>query len=196
MLRSFVDINGNIQYLPFGAYANQINSVFQPVYVNDPYANSSLIVTPTYSDDKDNITGYNVFPRPIFYTNSNTYSDVNNDPELRKRVVRYFFEKFSTVWLPYSYLKLQKYLKNTNGEISFIKTIGDYDKEVVNDDAKIEFILENVFSKHELLVFLDKFVNKYNVNWYDLKTKHIEKIKSELYDKLKNHMKKIVIEHI
>ena len=29
MLRSFVDINGNIQYVPFGAYSNQVNSVFQ-----------------------------------------------------------------------------------------------------------------------------------------------------------------------
>jgi len=196
MLRSFVDINGNIQYVPFGAYSNQINSVFQPIYVNDPYANSSLVVTPTYSDEeKPSITGYNVYPRPIFYTNSN-YSDINNDPELRKRVVRYFFEKFSTVWLPYSYTKLQKYLKNTNGEISFIKTIGEYDKEIINDNAKVEFILENILSKHELLVFLDKFVNKNNVNWYDLKLKHIDKIKSELYDKLKNHMKKIVIKHI
>lgn len=195
MLRSFVDINGNIQYVPFGAYSNYTNSVIQPIYVNEPYANSSLVVTPTFSDDNESITGYNVFPRPIFYTNSR-FSDVNNDPELRKKVVRYFFEKFATVWLPYSFLKLQKYLKNSNGEISFIKTIGDYDKEVVNDDAKIEFILENVFSKHELLVFLDKFVNKYNANWYDLKTKHVEKIKSDLYDKLKNHMKKIVIEHI
>lgn len=195
MLRSFVDINGNIQYVPFGAYSNYTNSVIQPIYVNEPYANSSLVVTPTFSDDNESITGYNVFPRPIFYTNSR-FSDVNNDPELRKKVVRYFFEKFATVWLPYSFLKLQKYLKNSNGEISFIKTIGDYDKEVVNDDAKIEFILENVFSKHELLVFLDKFVNKNGVNWYDLKTKHVEKIKSDLYDKLKNHMKKIVIEHI
>ena len=92
-----------------------------------------------------------------------------------------------------SFTKLQKYLKNTNGEITFIKTIDDYEKKIVNDDAKVEFILENIFSKHELLVFLDKYVNKNNVNWYDLKTKHLENIKSELYDKLKNHMKKIIM---
>jgi len=196
MLRSFVDINGNIQYVPFAAYSNQMNSVFQPIYVNDPYSNSSLIVTPTYSDEqKPNITGYNVYQRPIFYTNP-TYSDVNNDPELRKKVVRYLFKKFETAWLPYTFIKLQKYLKNTNGEISFIKTFGEYDKEIINDNAKVEFIIENILTKREFLIFLDKFVNKNNANWYDLKNKHIDKIKYELYDKLKNHMKKIVIKHI
>ena len=183
MLRTFVDINGNIQYTPFGSYTN------------NPYTNSLLISTPTYSDDVNSVIGYNLFPRPIFRTNP-SYSNVNNDPELRKRVTRYFYEKFVTVWLPFTFIKLQKYLKNENGEIIFIKTISDYEKDIKNDDKKIEFILDNIFSKHELLVFLDKFVNKNNANWYDLKTKYADKIKSELYDKLKNHMKKIVIKHI
>jgi len=194
MLRTFVDIYGNIQYVPFSAFSNQTNSVLQPIIYNDPYANSSLVVSPDYSDD-NSITGYNVFQRPIFYTNP-IKSDVNNDPELRKKIVRFFYEKFANIWLSQSFIKLQKYLKDSNGEITFIKTIDDYDKEIVNDDKKVEFILENIFSKHELLVFLEKFVNRYNVNWYDLKTKHYEKVKSEIYDKLKNHMRKIVIEHI
>ncbi len=194
MLRTFVDIYGNIQYVPFSAYPNQTNTVIQPIIYNDPYANSSLVVSPDYSDD-NSIIGYNVFQRPIFYTNP-IKSDVNNDPELRKKVVRFFYEKFANIWLPQSYIKLQKYLKVSNGEVTFIKTIGDYEKELINDDKKIQFILDNVFSKHELLVFLEKFVNRNNVNWYDLKTKHYEKVKSEIYDKLKNHMKKIVLERI
>ncbi len=194
MLRTFVDIHGNIQYVPFSSYSSQTSGILQPVIVNDPYANSSLVITPDYSDD-NSITGYNVFPRPIFYTNSIT-SDVNNDPELRKKVVRFFYEKFANIWLSQSYIKLQKYLKVSNGEVTFIKSASDYDKEFVNNDKKVEFILENIFSKHELVVFLDKFVNRYNVNWYDLKTKHYEKVKSELYEKLKNHMRKIVMERL
>ncbi len=208
MLRTFVDIYGNIQYVPFNAYPNQTNTLLQPIIYNDPYANSSLIVSPDYSDDNSIIgmsipsglqpsvlNGYNVFQRPIFYTNP-IKSDVNNDPELRKKIVRFFFEKFANIWLPQSYIKLQRYLKVSNGQVTFIKTVSDYDKELVNDDKKVEFILENIFSKHELLVFLEKFVNRYNVNWYDLKTKHYEKVKSEIYEKLKNHMKKIVMDQI
>jgi len=195
MLRTFVDIYGNIQYVPFSAYPNQTNTILQPVLYNDPYANSSLVISPEYSNDNSVINGYNVFQRPIFYTNP-VRSDVNNDPDLRKKVVRFFFEKFANIWLSQSFIKLQRYLKVSNGEVTFIKTTGDYDKELVNDDKKVEFILENIFSKHELLVFLEKFVNRYNVNWYDLKTKHYERVKTEIYQKLKNHMKKIVMEHL
>lgn len=194
MLRTFVDIYGNIQYVPFSPYSNQPNGILQPVVYNDPYANSSLVISPDYSDD-NSVIGYNVLPRPIFYTNP-IKSDVNNDPELRKKIVKFFYEKFANIWLSQSWIKLQRYLKVSNGEVTFIKSVSDYDKELINDEKKIEFILENIFSKHELLVFLEKFVNRYNVNWYDLKTKHYEKVKSELYDKLKNHMKKIVMDQI
>lgn len=199
MIRTFVDINGNIQYFQTNPLTPQLNNIFQPVFYDDPYANSSLIITPTYSDEetdgKKKIIGYDVLPRPIFYTNTVT-SDVNNDPELRKKIVRFFYDKFCTVWLPYSFTKLQKYLKNENGKISFIKTASDYEQKIVNDDKKIDFIIENIFTKHEMVRFLDKFVNKFNVNWYDLKTKHVDKIKSDLYDKLKNHMKRFVMNSI
>jgi hypothetical protein len=208
MLRTFIDINGNIQYSPFGAYTNQINEIYRPVIINEPYPNSSLIVTPSYSNitttttttpntnnNTNKVVGYNVYSRPVFYTN-NTISDVNNDPELRKNVLRYIYNKFVNAWLPVTFIKLQKYLKNSNGEITFIKTENEYDKHIINDDAKVNFIVDNIFSKHELLVFLDKFVNKYNLNWYDLKTKHIDRLKSELYDKLKNHMRKFVLRNL
>jgi hypothetical protein len=198
MLRTFIDPNGNIQYISPNMF-NQNVPMVQPLLYNDPYSNSSLIIT-SDTNENNTINSFSAFPRPIYYNNS-TYTDVNNDPELRKKVVRYFYEKYSTTWLPFSFTKLQKYLVSSNGTVSFISNINDYDKESKNENKnvpsdKIDFIIDNVFGKHELLVFLDKFVRNYNVNWYDLKTKHSDKIKSELYDKLKNHMKKIIIKHL
>jgi hypothetical protein len=201
MLRTFIDPNGNLQYVPPNLFTqNQIAPIIQPFLYNDPYSNSSLIITSDTNSQNDSYNSFSAFPRPIFYNNSTSY-DVNNDPELRKRTVRYFFEKYSTVWLPFSFTKLQKYLVSSNNTVNFISNINEYDKESVNENKnipsdKIEFIIDNVFGKHELLVFLDKFVRNNNVNWYDLKTKHSDKIKSDLYDKLKNHMKKIVIKQI
>ena len=115
--------------------------------------------------------------------------------------MRYFFHKYSTIWLPFSYIKLQKYLISVDSNINFIKNINDYNKEIsieqkIIPSEKIDFIIDNIFGKHELLVFLDKFVRINNLNWYDLKTKYSDKIKSDLYDKLKNHMKKIVIKQL
>lgn len=197
MLRTFIDPNGNVQYINSSLLnTNQLNMF-------DPFSNSSLFFTQNNQDnednkdDQDNYNSFLAFPRPIFYTNSNSYN-VNNDPELRRRIVRYFFEKYSTTWLPFSFSKLQRYLVSSTNGIEFIKNINEYDNEITNNisSGKIDFIIKNVFGKHEILVFLDKFVRMNNLNWYDLKTKHSDKIKNDLYNKIKNHMKKIVIEHL
>jgi len=198
MLRTFIDPNGSVQYINANLLnTNQLNMI-------NPFSNYSLFLTQNNQnnkdnkdDDNDNYNSFLAFPRPIFYTNSNLYN-VNNDPELRRKVVSYFFEKYSKTWLPFSFSKLQRYLVSSTNGIEFIKNINDYDKEISNNISaeKIDFIIENVFGKHELLIFLDKFVRVHNLNWYDLKTKHSDKIKDDLYSKIKNHMKKITIEHL
>lgn len=204
MLRTYLDINGNVQYAPFSSgYLNYniINDIYYPSIIQDPYSNSSIIVKKnpdiiytTESESPLNII--TVIPRTT-YLSSNTTLDVNNDPDLRKRISSTIYDKYKNVWLPFSFIKLQKYLKNENGKIDFIKNMSDYDNNKTdNDDLKIDFILDNVFGKHEVVKFLDKFVRNYNVNWYDLKTKHIDKIKNDLYDKIKNHLKRIVIDKL
>ena len=206
MLRTFIDPNGNIQFIP-NIQLSQIKpviSTMNPYFYNDPYSNSSLIIQKlnnnNNNNDDDNNNDNNsdsfmFYQRPIFYSDQSKL-DVNNDPELRRRMVRFIYDKFKNSWLSYSFLKLQKYLTNNGTSIDFVKNINDYDKESTNDDKKVDFILENVFGKHEVLLFLDKFVKNHQVNWYDIKTKHIDRVKSELYDKLKNHMKRIVIDKL
>ena len=193
MIRTIINPNGNIEYLP--NISNQslvLNRMPFLTPIIDPYSNSSIIITPDPESETDS---YTIFPRSIYQPslyNPRSILDVNNDPELRRRITKYFYEKYKNIWLPFSFIKLQKYLKNEEGKINFIKNINEYDAKIVNDDLKIDFILDNILGKHELLKFLDKFVRTYNVNWYDLK-KYTDKIKYELYDKIKNHMKKIVI---
>ena len=202
MLRTFLDIYGNIQYVPFtSGYINynNITDLYYSNIIQDPYSNSSLIIKKnpdiiytTESESPSNII--TVIPRQTYYKTNPTL-DVNNDPDLRKRISSYMYNKFKNIWLPFSFIKLQKYLKNENGKIIFIKNMSEYDNnKTENDDLKIEFILDNVFGKHEVVKFLDKFVRNHNVNWYDLKTKHIDKIKNDLYEKIKNHIKKIVLD--
>lgn len=194
MLRTFVDLNGNIQYLPINSDFN----IYYSTMIPDPYPNSSIIIKKNpdiiYSDSDSPIKTVTIIPRTNYYTSNSIY-DVNNDPELR-RITTYMFNKFKDTWLPFSFIKLQKYLKNENGKIEFIKNMSEYDNKVENDDLKIDFILDNVFGKHEMVKFLDKFVRNNNVNWYDLKNKHIDTIKNNLYEKIKNTLKKIVIKKL
>ena len=177
MFRTFIDQNGNIQYIPINSFSQNIplqpasinpyyNPIIQqPIYVNDPYANSSLIIT-TSEDEND--YAFSAYSKPIFY-NPTSY-DVNNDPELRKKVVKFFFHVYSTNWLPFSFTKLQKYLSSSNGNVNFIKNINEYNKETTIEQSvipsdKLDFIIDDVFGKHELLVFLATVVDELVVFW-------------------------------
>ena len=195
MFRTFVDLNGNIQYFPLTTDLN----IYYNNIIPDPYSNSSIFIKKNpdiiYSESDSPLNSITIIPKQTYYA-SNTIYDVNNDPDLRRRITTYFYNKYIDNWLPFSFIKLQKYLKNENGKIDFIKNMSEYDNKVDNDDLKIDFILDNIFGKHEIVKFLDKFVRNNNVNWYDLKTKHIDRIKNDLYEKIKNLIKKIVIKKL
>jgi hypothetical protein len=93
MFRTFINQNGNIEYIPINSFSQNTslqpvstnpyyqNMIPQSIYINnlepDPYSNSSLIIT---TSDDENDYSFSAYPKPIFY-NSTSY-DVNNDPEL------------------------------------------------------------------------------------------------------------------
>ena len=197
MLRSFIDQNGNIQYFP--NYNLDIPTTTLNYVPLSPFGLPQPFLNPMYTPTKEIYTpSYTLYPRPDvfpigFVSSSRNISDVNNDPELRKKITKYIYEKYKTVWLPFSFIKLQRYLINKDDVITVIKNINEYEQTTSNDNTKINYILDTIFGKHELLVFLDKFISANNANWYDLKSKFLDQIKYDLYNKIKNHMKKIVL---
>lgn len=133
-------------------------------------------------------------PRPIFKTKSYDYT-INNDPNLQKTVTGYFFRKLSDSWMHELFADLQRYLDvDSSGEIKFVKNIDEFKKiDNKHADQKIKFIIEEVFTKHDMHRFLAKYVETKNVKWYDLKTQHKSDVKKNLHKKLKNHMRKLVL---
>ena len=123
-------------------------------------------------------------PRTIIRTQPTIQSDVNNDPDLRRRVVKYFYEKFE-VWLYGSFKDLGNYFSDNNGNITAKQSS---DGMTPN---KAKFILKEVITKSTILKILDKYVRRRNVNWFDLKTKHYDSVKDYIRTKVKSHVKKL-----
>lgn len=173
MLRTFMS-NGNLQFV-YDINTN-INPFFDIYDANKRTNDGVLIVDPYYTT-----------PRPIFRTNQ-SIDDVNNDPELRKRMTKYFYDKFKTDWVYGSYSALYDYLSVKNGEVKIERS--DKGKSD-NDNLKAEFIINEIFSKSDMLDLLDKYVRQNDVNWYDLKTKHKLDVKDYIFKKIKSHMSKL-----
>jgi hypothetical protein len=190
MLRTFIDYNGKIQFMPYNNLQTIYNLYNTPVIYKPTY--DTLV---TSSDIYTDIYNYKLYSLPII-TSYNNFFNVNNDPELRKRIYKYFYKKYRDIWLSFSYEKLFKYFIKENDKIIFVKSREEYiNNKITDKKEKKEYILKNIFGKHEMLIFLDRFIRKNNLNWYDVKQNNQNDIKSAIYKKIKNHIEKIIMKN-
>jgi hypothetical protein len=180
MIRTYITHDGELKFV------QDLNVDYSPmihtVMNSNNNVNGLLITDPSY-----------LAPRPIFRT-KNSFEGVNNDPELRKRVTSYFFDKFKDDWIYSSFKDLGKYFDVSNGEIMFVKNLKEYSKDMEMTKSKARFLTEEIFTKHNILNVIDKYVRHRNVNWYDLKSKHRTDLKDYIHGKIRNHMRRMVLD--
>lgn len=124
--------------------------------------------------------------------------DLNRDPELRKMVTKYFYYKTLDKWLKKEkyMLDILNYLKYSNGKVSLINNISEYNP-VNNDDAdiidsKVDFIEKNILDKDDVYNILSKYVRETGTNWYDLEEKGTFFIREIIHKYLEKKLKKAV----
>lgn len=121
-----------------------------------------------------------VFKTPI------TYANVNNDPNLRRKMVKYFWHKIEQ-WLNNSslYKKLYDNMYVVDNKIKF--GVDNKPENTVNNIIKFEYIITEIINKKDLYDILDKFCKINNVNYWDLQELHVkDKVKKFIYSKIKN----------
>ena len=156
--------------------------------------NVHLVSVPTLTiknndGDKKTVMMTNI-TRPIFRPVVN----VNNDPNLRKRTVYFFYKKLLHRWIfPGFVKKLQRFfvvgketrLVNTNAEYKKNKTRKYGEKE---QEKIIKYLMKNYIGKRFVAKLLAKYHIKSKVNWYDMK-QHSGTIKKLLYKRIVKYIK-------
>ena len=132
------------------------------------------ITTPFYLLDKM------VLPNKVSYLN------VNNDPNLRKNMVKYFWKKIN-YWLNNSklYKKIYNYMYVVGDKIKF--GLDNNPEKTADKIIKYEYIVKDIINKKDLYDIIDKFCKLNNINYWELQDIHIkDKIKKYFYKKIKN----------
>jgi hypothetical protein len=153
---------------------------------------------------------------PVTYPRVNNIRHLTNpddDPELRRKVVKHFYKQLKEIYFIDKFKKLFQYIiienndnngKNENNGARLVKTYEEYKKnENNNNDSKIKikFITENIFSKYDLEVLISKLIAKYgmlnsddenNMHWYTAKYKYASLVKKAMYKKIKYRFEKKV----
>ncbi len=137
-------------------------------------------------------------------TNIRQISFPDNDPELRRKVVKYFYDKLKDIYFHGKFQKLLKYIVIENNTPRLVKSYEELQKNIDNKNdisIRIKFITENIFSKYDLEVLISKLIQKYgmlfsddeyNMHWYNAKNKYSNKVKKAMYKKIKYRLQKKV----
>ena len=121
-------------------------------------------------------------------------SSINADPEVRRRMSAFFFEKMANHWLHSDYEDLLKYLVVKSKKVSLVSNKSQYEKNSTSSDVemKIDFIVNNVMTKYDMKSFLKKLCIKTGINWYDL-YQHKSFVKKAIYKKIKKNILKMIV---
>jgi hypothetical protein len=118
-----------------------------------------------------------------------THSDVNNDRELRREVVKYFFDRFKHTWLPEYFSNLYKYFKVVDGMVKYVDSMEETDTNTSHNEVKARFIVSHIFEKIDMEALIEKYALKHRLNWYDLKKYNKEDIRDYVHNKIHKHIR-------
>jgi hypothetical protein len=145
---------------------------------------------------------YTVITPPI--TNIRHITSPDADPELRRKVIKHFYNQLKDVYFLGKFQNLLKYIIVENNSARLVKSDEELQKNTNNNNdftLRIQFIIDNIISKYDLEVLISKLIAKYgmlysedeyNMHWYNAKYKHSRLIKKAMYKKIKYRLQKKV----
>ena len=120
--------------------------------------------------------------------------NVSDNPDLKRRMTKYFYEKTFNKWMYSDFNDILQYLAIRGNKVVPVASKKEYsnNKDTLETlNQKIDFIVDNIFSKYDMKSFLNKLVMKSNIKWFDLKI-HRDAVKDAIYKKIRSEVKKLV----
>ena len=136
-----------------------------------------------------------VFPQNNIVRIKNDYPSLNNDKDVIKKIIKYYYRKIKHKYLKTKFSDLYGYLEvSDDNKVSLIKKIDDYKKTVepsYKDLLKTDFMSRRIINKDHVSKLLKMFVKKYKIKWYKLGITDVEEVVIKfMHKKLKEFLKK------
>lgn len=127
------------------------------------------------------------------------YKNLNADPRVHQRLVKYFYYKALDKWLYEDLIDILNYLKIRNGKVDIINSMKEYDPLAVDKESdddirkKIDFIEKFFLSKRLMARIIHEYVKHTGTNWVDL-PKNEYFIRQIVGNKLTRRIKRAIAE--
>lgn len=158
-------------------YWDLLNSPYSPLY---PYRSPVVINTPVVaipvSQEPVNSTSKYLPSLNLGYSTPlvGIYENLNADPNLQSRMVKYFYFKTLDKWLYDDLDDALNYLTSKDGKIDILSNLNDYKMSTVEHDSdliikkKIEFIEEYFLTKSMVSNILTNLTEESDIQWVNL----------------------------
>jgi len=169
-----LDQNTSILYTDDMGRQTVISMGQQPVI--NPYTKLSI---PNYFN--------NTVKLPTIYS-SYEYQDINSDTDLHQKVMKTIYTNFYNYIIPNQYPNLLNYVKKSNNSCRMVKSKKEYKSNKTKEseyEDKLQYIARNVYSKQMMYKDVEKYLDTYDIKWYD-----IENNKKEVFSLLIDILKK------
>ena len=132
---------------------------------------------------------------PVLTNNIVQYENLNNDPDLIRKVTKYFFEKTMNSWLYSDFEDLLTYLVIKGDKVRVVSNKKELennkrDSNMKTLEMKVNFIADNVMTKYDMKSFLKKYAIKSGLDLWKLK-ENKSYVKKSIYKKIKNKLEKL-----
>ena len=132
------------------------------ISINTPYSPSSPLLSTEYKKTNSDPEGKSLYIPTVKYTWPNkasygVYENLNADPHIRKRIVKYVRFKLLDEWLYGDLKSLLKYVKKTGKS-----------KSTNIQDKKVDYLEENVVTESFVKKIVEKYVKETQTNWFDI----------------------------
>lgn len=172
---------------------------YSPLYTPTPYIHtepalvSSEIFFNPYLPPKPVTVNYD-FSRPLI----STYETIDNDPNVRNKLLAYFYDLVRDKWLLDDINDVLNYFKYEKGEVKMISSLSGYSKDNIKKDTdesaelKVKFITKTLLDRYVMVDILTKFTKATNTKWVNLpKNEHflMKFVKEYLVKKIMKNIK-------
>jgi len=178
---------------PVSNILSPVSNILSPVSnILSPVSN---ILSPTITLSDSNIALSMSYNQPMI-ANEVQYLNINNDPDLIRKVSKYFFEKTMNSWMYSDFEDLLMYLVVKNDKVQVISNKKELDNNKKDNDMKsiemkVNYIADNVMTKYDMKSFLKKYAIKSGLDLWKLK-ENKSYVKKSLYKKIHKKLQKLV----
>jgi len=169
------------------------NSIFNTVPVVTPYTNtvispytSPVYTTSVLSTESVLVSSDVIFQNPFEPTKPvvwnfdyshplvSAYETIDNNPEMRQRMINYFYDLIKDKWLLDEINDVLNYYTYKNGEVKMISSLDDYSKKNIANDTdeiaekKVKYITKTILDKYAVEDALRTFTKKTNTKFVNL----------------------------